>query len=69
MEENRWADEEFDGSHSKRVSCRLNIVTTLVSVMLEILVKYKNNLFFATQCFEMFRNYNLRISEDLSLGH
>lgn len=46
MEENRWADEESDGSHSKCVSCRLNICMTLVSVVPEILLKYKNNLVF-----------------------
>lgn len=44
--ENRWADEEFDGSHSTCVSCRLNIFTNLVSVVPEILLKYKNILFF-----------------------
>lgn len=41
MGENRWADEEVDGSHSKCVSCRLNIFTTLVSVVPEILLKSK----------------------------
>lgn len=43
MEENRWADEDFDGSHSKCVSCRLNIFTTLVSVGHKSLLKYRNN--------------------------
>lgn len=46
MEENRWADEDFDGSHSKCVSRRLNIFTTLVSVVHESLLKYRNNPFF-----------------------